>query len=123
MSRFLRGLVVAVVISLFTALTIALTRSKKLRQELGKRIEVLRNALPESKQLKQFAQQAGTKVQESRNILSNLIPQSARRVMQRRQKGESNVHKAEKLVDRHDHESSDKSDSDVLNTLVTTKVE
>lgn len=119
MSRFLRGIFVGIGISLFSALVIALTRSEKLRQELGKRFEVLRKARPSSEQLKQSARQAGTKVRETRKVLSHLMPQSLRRVTQRRQKSGSLAEPSAPSVAQSEQDGSKKPDQERLHTLMT----
>jgi gas vesicle protein len=91
MSRFLQGLFTGISISLIATLIIALMKSEMLRRQLGKRFEELRNALPESEQLKQSAQQTATKVRKTKSVLGNLIQQSVSGVMQRRQEGISTV--------------------------------
>jgi hypothetical protein len=88
MSRFRQGLLV-VVVSLLVALLIALMRSEERRRQLNKRLGGLRNALPESEQLKQSAQQAATKMRETRSALGELVRQSASRAKQLRQEGVS----------------------------------
>src|SRR5947209_5841546 len=106
MSRFLQGLFVGIGISLLTALMIALTKSEMLRRQLGKRFEELRNALPESEQLKQSAQQAATKVRKTRSVLGNLVQQSVSRVMQRRQKGVGTAQQTAESVEQSEQTSS-----------------
>src|SRR5260370_38556508 len=80
MSRFRQAVFIGIGISLLVAVLIALMRSEERRRQLSKRLEDLRKALPESKRLKQSAQQAATKMRETESALGESMKKAGSRV-------------------------------------------
>ncbi len=119
MSRFLQGLFTGISIGLFAALIIALMKSEMLRRQLGKRFEEPRDALPESEQLKQSAQQTATKVRKTQSVFGNLIQHSVNRVMQCKQKGISTMQQTAQPMEQSEQTSGTTSDEEPVHMLVT----
>ena len=85
MSRYWPGILIGMVLSVLIGVTLALAVSEERRRQLSHRLEELRNALPDGKQLKQSAHQAATKAREAGSHLGEQMQESASKLGQRTQ--------------------------------------
>ena len=85
MKRYQQGMVLGVVLSALIAVAIALATSEERRRELSHRLEELRKALPDGKQLKHSAQEMASKARETTSTLGDQVQASASKLGQRTQ--------------------------------------
>jgi phage-related minor tail protein len=85
MKRYQQGILLGVVLSVLIAVAVALATSEERRRQVSHRLEELRNALPDGKQLKQSAQEVASKAREAGNNVSNQVQASASKLGQRTQ--------------------------------------
>lgn len=85
MKRYQQGIVLGVVLSALIAVAIALATSEERRRQLSHRLEELRKALPDGKQLKHSAQEMASKARETTSNLGDQVQTSASKLGQRTQ--------------------------------------
>jgi hypothetical protein len=85
MKRYQQGILLGVVLSVLIAVAIALATSEERRRQLSHRLEELRNALPDGKQLKHSAQEVASKAREAGSNLGDQVQASASKLGQRTQ--------------------------------------
>ena len=85
MKRYQQGIFLGLVLSVPLVIAIALAVSDERRRQLSHRLEELRKALPDGKQLKQAAHQAATKARETGINVGEQVQESASTLGQRTQ--------------------------------------
>ena len=85
MKRYQQGILLGVILSALIAVTIALATSEERRRQLSHRLEELRKAFPDGKQLKHSAQEVASKAREASNNLGDQVQASASKLGQRTQ--------------------------------------
>ena len=85
MKRYQQGIVLGVVLSALIAVAIALATSEERRRQLSHRLEELRKALPDGKQVKHSAQEMASKAWEAGSSLGDQVQASASKLGQRTQ--------------------------------------
>ncbi len=85
MKRYQQGIVLGVVLSALIVVAIALATSEERRRQLSHRLEELRKALPDGKQLKHSAQEMASKAREAGSNLGDQVQASASKLGQRTQ--------------------------------------
>ena len=80
MSRLLKGVLVCLVMGIGIGVFIALMRNEEMRRQLRVRYEGLRNALPDSTQLKQTGQQVAERISQRADQLKESVQQAATKV-------------------------------------------
>ncbi len=85
MKRYQQGILLGVVLSVLIAVAIALATSEEQRRQLSHRLEELRNALPDGKQLKHSAQEVVSKARGAGSNLGDQMQASASKLGQRTQ--------------------------------------
>ena len=85
MKRYQQGMLLGVVLSVLVAVAIALATSEERRRQLSQRLEELRDALPDGKQLKRSAQEVASKAREVGSNLGDQVQTEARKLGQRTQ--------------------------------------
>ena len=85
MRRYQQGILLGLVLSALIAVAIALTTSEERRRQLSHRLEELRKALPDGKQLKHSAQEMASKAREASSDLGDQVQASASKLGQRTQ--------------------------------------
>lgn len=85
MKRYQQGILLGLVLSVLIAVAIALATSEERRSQLSQRLEELRKALPDGKQLKHSAQEIASKAREASSNLGDQVQASASKLGQRTQ--------------------------------------
>lgn len=85
MKRYQQGILLGLVLSALIAVAIALATSEERRRQLNHRLEELRKALPDGKQLKHSAQEMASKAREAGGNLGDQVQASASKLGQRTQ--------------------------------------
>lgn len=85
MKRYQQGILLGVVLSALITVAIMLATSQERRRQLSHRLEEVRKALPDGKQVKHSAQQMASKAREAGNHLGDQVQASASKLGQRTQ--------------------------------------
>ena len=85
MKRYLPGILAGVVLSALLAVAIVLATSEQRRQQLSARLEEMRKAFPDGKQLKQSVQKVASSAREAGSNLGDQMQISTSKLGQRTQ--------------------------------------